>query len=272
LKEIGNLLRQAREEKGKSLDEISRETKIQKRYLSLLEEGDFSSFSGEVYLKGALRNFAEAVGLNSSEIILLYDQAIKAKKTIEEKKEKEKEKKDKTSPVIGKEKKALPIAALAWLIVLVFVVGGSIWYRYQQGLKNEGKIPYTNGIAEEEPEESPEKTNNNGAVPVEQPEKERKLTLASSEGNEIVYILSGVEQKEITLTFTGRCWVRIEQEGKLVEENNYNAGETKSIGDSRETWIRLGNPPVVRIKVNGFEIKNLTGFSNPVNITIKKEG
>ena len=92
MKEIGNLLRQAREEKGKSLDEISRETKIQKRYLSLLEEGDFSSFSGEVYLKGALRNFAEAVCLNSSEIILLYDQAIKANKTIEEKIEKEKEK------------------------------------------------------------------------------------------------------------------------------------------------------------------------------------
>ena len=87
-----------------------------------------------------------------------------------------------------------------------------------------------------------------------------------------MYILSGVEQKEITLIFTGRCWVRIEQEGKLVEENNYNAGEAKSIGDSRETWSRLGNPPVVRIKVYGFEIYYLTGFSKPVNITIIKEG
>ncbi len=272
MKEIGNLLQQAREEKGISLDDISKETKIQKKYLSLLEEGDFTSFSGEVYLKGALRNYAEAVGLEPAKIISLYEQSVKPKKIFEEKNDREEEeKKNKTSPVIGKEKKPLPVTALVWIILLVFIAGGSMWYRYQQVYKNEQKIPYQNSILNEEKEESLEKPDNNEVLPVDEPVKERKLTRISSDTHEIIYLLSGVEQKEIILSFTGNCWMRIEQDGRLIEEKTYRSGDTKNFGDSTETWLRLGYPPAASIKVNGFEIEDLIQFTDPVNITIRKE-
>lgn len=271
MKEIGDLLRQAREQNGKSLDEISRETKIQKKYLSLLEEGDFSSFPGEVYVKGALRNFAEAVNLNPEEIISLYKQSINFKKNTEEKKEREKEEKQKTSPVVGKEKKPLPVAALVWILLLVFIAGGSIWYRYQQVYKDKKETLYTDDALTEEKEKEPETPDNHEIIPIDEPVEESKLTQLSRNNREIIYLLSGAEQKNITLSFTGNCWLRIEQDGRLVEEKTYRAGETANFENGMETWLRLGNPPVVKIKVNEFEINDLINYTNPVNITIRKE-
>jgi len=73
------------------------------------------------------------------------------------------------------------------------------------------------------------------------------------------------------LTFTGNCWVRIEQDGRLIEEKTFLPGDRKILGDSNETWIRLGYPPAAVIEVNGFAIEGLTRVTNPFNITIKKE-
>ena len=39
--ELGNRLKEAREEKGMSLDDLQAATKIQKRYLTALEEGNY---------------------------------------------------------------------------------------------------------------------------------------------------------------------------------------------------------------------------------------
>ena len=268
MKEIGELLREAREQKGKSLEEISRETKIQKKYLSLIEEGDFSSFPGEVYVKGALRNFAEAVDLDPKEVISLYNQSISYKKKIEEKPEKEEKKR--SSPVIGKEKKPFPLAALLWILLLVFIVGGSLWYHYQHRGREENLYP-PKAFPEEGKE--PGSSDNHEIFPIEEPEPvaESKLTLLSSTDREIIYVLSGAEEKNISLSFTGSCWLQIKQDGRLIEEKTYRAGEKVNFGDCGETWLRLGNPPVVKIKVNEFEISDVDNYTHPVNITIRKE-
>ena len=80
MQEIGNLLKKERQEKGISLEEISRKTKIQVRYLQALEDGDFSRFAGKVYIKGALRNYAESVGINATELISYYERTTEGKK------------------------------------------------------------------------------------------------------------------------------------------------------------------------------------------------
>ncbi len=266
MKEIGKLLQQTREEKGISLDEISKETKIQKRFLTQLEEGNFSSFSGEVYLKGALRNYAEAVGLKPQEIINLFN--ISKKKAPEGKYDEEtKVGKGKIVPIKLKEKKPVPLAALIWISLLVFIGGGSIWYHYQQFHKNGEGIPFSEITPEKEPgNNSPDEIGQ-----IEEPVAEGKLTLISSDHAELIYLLSGVKQQEIVLSFSGNCWFKLEQDGQIIEEKICHAGEVEKFGDSNETWLRLGNPPLVGIKVNEFAVNELINYNRPVNITIKKE-
>lgn len=72
MESVGEKLRKAREAKNVSLDQVSRETNIAKRYLQALEEEDVSQFPGDTYAMGFLRNYAEYLGLDPAEMITLY--------------------------------------------------------------------------------------------------------------------------------------------------------------------------------------------------------
>lgn len=281
VKEIGEFLREVREEKGLTLDDISRETKIQIKYLFALEEGDFSLFSGEIYIKGALRNYARVVGINDNEIISFYDQ-LKKKYAAEENNDSGKPKKGRNIFLNQKERKPFPGAALIWIVLFAFVAGGSVWYLYGQGPENKTEAPYPEGYYFDGVETGGAETNGEtGELPApegadragewEMAEETKELVLVAENSGEVIYALSGVKHKEVTLNFAGNCWVRILQDGETIDDKVFNAGESKNIGDAQETWIRLGNPPVARIKVNDLEIDNLARFTSPVNITIRKE-
>ena len=72
MESLGEKLKTAREMKGYTFDQISRDTNIARRYLEALEKEDFSQFPGEPYLLGFLRNYAEYLGLDSQSLIMMY--------------------------------------------------------------------------------------------------------------------------------------------------------------------------------------------------------
>jgi transcriptional regulator with XRE-family HTH domain len=74
LKEIGDYLHRVREEKNISLKEVQEATKISMRYLEAIDRGDLEGIPGEVYRKGFLVNFANAIGLNGQEVLQKYYQ------------------------------------------------------------------------------------------------------------------------------------------------------------------------------------------------------
>lgn len=68
VREIGELLRRAREQKGITLEEAEAATKIRVRYLAAMEKGDFASLPGRPYALGFLRNYARFLGLDAQAI------------------------------------------------------------------------------------------------------------------------------------------------------------------------------------------------------------
>ena len=84
MKEIGAMLKAAREGKGLSLDEIQMVTKIRYKHLEALEAGDFDKIPGEVYVKGFLVNFAKNVGLDGEQILQKYYAAKEQKLQVDE--------------------------------------------------------------------------------------------------------------------------------------------------------------------------------------------
>jgi cytoskeletal protein RodZ len=70
--QLGELLKEARQNKGVSLEQVEEEIKIRKKYLQALEEEDFSIMPSEVYVKGFLRNYAIYLGLDPEEVRALY--------------------------------------------------------------------------------------------------------------------------------------------------------------------------------------------------------
>jgi transcriptional regulator with XRE-family HTH domain len=72
---LGELLRQARQERGVSLAQAEEATRIRRKFLAALEEEDYATLPGGVYVKGFLRNYATYLGLDSEEVLKIYREA-----------------------------------------------------------------------------------------------------------------------------------------------------------------------------------------------------
>jgi len=67
--DVGNLLRQRREELGLSLENLAGKTRIRRDYLSALEENRFEFLPAPAYLTGFLRSYAGELGLDPEEML-----------------------------------------------------------------------------------------------------------------------------------------------------------------------------------------------------------
>lgn len=74
LKDFGNDLKLTREEKGISLAEISAETRINPKFLNLIESGIFD-FQPETYVRSFIKEFARTIGENENITLNEYDKA-----------------------------------------------------------------------------------------------------------------------------------------------------------------------------------------------------
>ncbi len=67
LEELGSRLREFRTEQSIPLEEVAARTRIQARLLNAIEEGRLDQLPEPVYIKGFIKRFAEALGLNGAE-------------------------------------------------------------------------------------------------------------------------------------------------------------------------------------------------------------
>ncbi|MCM2533399.1 DUF4115 domain-containing protein [Neobacillus pocheonensis] len=74
--ELGNRLKEARLAKNLSLDDLQSITKIQKRYLVGIEEGNYSSMPGNFYVRAFIKQYSEALQLDPDEIFETYKSEI----------------------------------------------------------------------------------------------------------------------------------------------------------------------------------------------------
>lgn len=75
MEEIGARLRAAREGKGISLEVAEEETRIRRKYIEALEEGEVAELPGEVYLKGFLRSYGNYLDLDGAALVEEYKES-----------------------------------------------------------------------------------------------------------------------------------------------------------------------------------------------------
>ncbi|WP_068619219.1 helix-turn-helix domain-containing protein [Paenibacillus tuaregi] len=69
MSDLGQQLKEARLQKGLSLDDVQEMTKIRKRYLEAIEAGDYKVLPGSFYVRAFIKTYAETVGVDADGLL-----------------------------------------------------------------------------------------------------------------------------------------------------------------------------------------------------------
>ena len=122
---LGERLKKMRNDRRLGINDISKSTRIQVKYLQYLEDGDYSKLPADVYVKGFLRSYAAYMGISEKTLIKQYEREQGIQKSIAAPtvKEEKKKKNNPSSFVIT------PKIIIASSIALVLFLGFFYLYR-----------------------------------------------------------------------------------------------------------------------------------------------
>ena len=76
MESLGDYLRRKREERGRTVEDVARETRIQAYLLTALENDDLSPLPPPAFVRGFLRNTCRALGVPDARAIELYEERL----------------------------------------------------------------------------------------------------------------------------------------------------------------------------------------------------
>ena len=236
---IGERLRQAREAKGLSLDEIAGQTRIPVRHLQHIESGDWEALPATTYSIGFVRSYANIVGLDGPALGAELRQQLGGAR--------------RPGPVSEYYEPADParvppkwLALTAAAIAALLVIGYLVW---RSGV-DDGRETRA-GQEQQAPSTQPAAP---PAAPAPQPQ--------SAAGQPVV------------LTAAGPVWLRIsEQGGGVIVERTLAAGETLQVPPTAQRpMLRVGAPEALRVTVGQTVIPQLGPSGQPVgNVSLRPE-
>ncbi|WP_299090218.1 RodZ domain-containing protein [uncultured Metabacillus sp.] len=287
LSELGNRLKQAREEKNISLDDLQAMTKIQKRYLLGIEEGNYSMIPGKFYVRAFIKQYAEAVNLNPEMIFEEYKNEIPSTYNDDLPEQLSRVKTHKQLPKsASKFLDLLPRLLIVAAVILIAIVFW-VWRQNaadsnpgEEATKVENGNEYTNNVentAAGNEDEDPEEEVQEETPPVEEEVKQepetpaQTLTVKGKEGTTTTYNLSGAAKFQLEVIAKGRTWVSIKNgKGKSFFGAEIAGGESQTFDFTAESEItvRVGNVPGTELKINGQLLQYEDAKTTPQNITI----
>lgn len=268
LTELGTRLKEARLSKGYSLDDLQEITKIQKRYLVAIEEGNYSIMPGTFYVRAFIKQYAEAVGLDADEILdefkkeIPHQQKEEVAQSISQSPTRRKLNTRSTNRML----ETMPKFIVGLFIVVTLVAA---WFLYQQKmasdqpdeLEEETPVEYeqvptpTEPAVDEEEEPAVEETEEPvKEEEVEEPTPTQTISQGAPDGETTSYTVSGTNTMNIRIEVSGDTWVGIRNaEGsEQVEDRVYTAGEVVQFDATANAYarIRLGNANNTKVFIN----------------------
>ncbi|MED4288550.1 helix-turn-helix domain-containing protein [Priestia megaterium] len=278
LTELGQRLRQERESKGLSLEDLQKLTKIQKRYLLGIEEGNYEVMPGKFYVRAFIKQYCEAIGLDTDAIFEEYKSDIPSTQTEDMPQQLSRVRSRKEIPQHTKGvSKAYDYLPTVLVVAGVVVVGIIIWVIAQnivsdknkeqanqeapnsevqqsntQEETNETTAKNDNSKSEDEQNAADKKEKEKEKAAKEKAEKEKaekekkdsgkqEYKEVQKTGRSATYALSGTDAFNLEVTSTqADTWLDVKNgKGNAFFSSILKKGETKEFDLTKETEARV---------------------------------
>lgn len=248
---VGSALRRAREKRGQTLAQISRELCLKEDTLRALESRQYSALPKVPYCFGFVRTYARALGLEAEEMVRRFKAEIGDAPP-----------RAKLAPPRPLRGGRHPGRVALTVSVLIAAAAYAGWY-YYTGEPDTIIVPATTADAH-----APL-----APVPLIDSELAKRLNAetdaASRAHAEAEAAKTGAttsaapgEKTGIVVKATAACWVYIhDQKGRTVFHKTMHKGDEFKVPDGRGLVVELGNPLGAQIVVNGRVLKPLTSVS-----------
>ncbi len=235
MENIGKVLKEARESKNLTLDEISQETHILTRYLNAIEEENYSIVPDRIYVIGIIRKYADYLGLDGGEMVRLFmdDVNTTPKTTIREREK------------VSRHSLNLNFKPLITVLTVVVLIGVFVVVIHMN--------PYKNVNVPSSPSEPKTQTQ----TPVSKTPEPPSQTPTNEDQPKTPDKLSMV------IKFSGDCWIRaVDEDGNVLQEKKFSAGEEVTL-EAKEITLRLGYPGNAEVVLNGKELPPIGSAGSP---------
>ena len=276
---IGEQLAAVRREQELSIEEIAEQTRIGRHYITALEQDDFAVFPAEFYAVTFLRQYSDALGLASDDLVDALRQELA---------EGEDQAPDFARQPIKPRSRGLRAAAYEklrrWTLEFVanrstvmvastLVVGGLAgwWYLGQSQI-----------VAVGSPEDSPGSEARSTAGPgtgvtasaAPEPTPPRSATPASTAGVPPAEPAraSSSESLAVELRASDVVWVRMTVDGGSPQEATFQAGNQRTLQARERVQLTVGNAGAIALVVNGEEQGALGALGQVRHIQVERDG
>lgn len=244
---IGDRLRRAREDLGRSVEEAARDTRVRVEYLRALENEDFGGFGGDVYAKGFLSTYARYLDLDPEPLLEEYRQSVQRDDDTTQRL---------ADGAVARAQSGRPPAWVAWLLIGGLVLGGIVTLGQLVG----GNSPTPAGQNQDAPPAPVASGSPSPSATEATPEEPTPTPAPEPTGVDLV------------LAVEERCWMRVAVDGQVIFTETVPPGETKSYQGDEEVTIRFGNPGGVRAELNGEDLGVIGEPGQPETVTFTPEG
>ena len=280
LTELGARLKEARLAKGYSLEDLQEITKIQKRYLVGIEEGNYSSMPGSFYVRAFIKQYAEAVGLNPDELLDEYKREVPATQTEEvaqsfTQSSSRAKLSSKSRSNMNEVMPKVIVALFAIVIITVIIVLVTSKTKETSDIvdKDTSEVEYVPPAQEKEPAPAEDEENEEEPAAEEEQAVIQVISPGVVSGEDVTYEVTNTDQLNIRVEVVDNVtWVGIRDESanEKIEARVYNPGETISYDSTTDGYarIRLGAALATKVFVNDQLLEFATQNSTQ-NIILK---
>ncbi|HLF29354.1 MAG TPA: RodZ domain-containing protein [Anaerolineae bacterium] len=237
--DIGSQLRQTREARGLSLEQVQKATRIKRVFLEAIEDNRFEELPGLVQARGFVRSYANHLGLDPDTLLVQFDSALGrevstplSRQTVTNGRPKSETPRAPTAyrsasakPSPPESSLPIPLPILIVGALILFALGGFLIIRAFGG-------------------EAPAPTQ---TLPPSVPASANRIP-------ERTATLPPTGEVALTLTSSEHVWVRVSQDGFTAFEGMLQPGEAQTWQAEQQVIVETGNGAALNVAVNGEDL------------------